>query len=161
MEYDVKQMDREHGVLISKWIYKEPFSIYSMDGSEECLNELLHGFYFMVNDEDKNLIGYLCFGASARVPAGNLFEVYNDKDCMDIGLGINPALCGQGLGKNFMSCGLDYARRFLAAKRFRLTVASFNTRAVKVYESVGFRKITSFVRKSDGGEVEFWVMTLN
>lgn len=40
-------------------------------------------------------------------------------------------------------------------------MASFNVRAIKVYERLGFRKNTSFIRKSNRGEVEFWVMTLN
>jgi len=56
---------------------------------------------------------------------------------------------------------LDFAGRNLSANRFRLTVAGFNLRAIKVYERLGFRRINSFVRKFDKGEVEFLVMTLD
>ncbi len=161
MEYSIKQMDCDHAVVISKWIYDEPYSIYSMDGNDDCINEFLDGFYFIVRDMDKKLIGYFCFGDSARVPVGNHFGVYEDNEFTDIGLGICPVLCGQGLGTKFLSYGLDFARRNLSANRFRLTVAGFNLRAIKVYERLGFRRINSFVRKSDKGEVEFLVMTLD
>ncbi|MDF2801291.1 MAG: acetyltransferase [Anaerocolumna sp.] len=92
---------------------------------------------------------------------GNLFGVYEDNEFTDIGLGISPALCGKGLGTDFLSYGMDFARKNLSANRFRLTVASFNVRAGKVYERLGFRKINSFVRESDKGNIEFLVMTLD
>ena len=59
------------------------------------------------------------------------------------------------MGKN-----LDFARKELLTKRFRLTIATFNKRAIKVYERVGFKKIDSFERISEIGKTEFWVMIL-
>lgn len=121
---------------------------------------LLNGDYFSVTDEKNNLLGYYCFGESAQVPVGNQFGVYNDKDITDIGLAIKPNLCGQGLGFHFLSNGLAFAQKRFSVKRFRLTVASFNKRAIKVYEKVGFKKINYFKRISENGEMEFWVMIL-
>lgn len=40
-----------------------------------------------------------------------------------------------------------------------MTVATFNQRAIKVYEEVGFKKINSFERISGIGKVDFSVMT--
>ncbi|WBW96412.1 GNAT family N-acetyltransferase [Oceanirhabdus sp. W0125-5] len=160
MELNIKQMNYDEAKEISKWIYEEAYSIYSMDQSDECINELLNGNYFSVSDRENNLVGYYCFGEAAQVPAGNQFGVYDSKEYIDIGLGIKPDLCGQGLGVNFLSSGLDFARNKLSAKGFRLTVAAFNQRAIKVYERADFKKVNSFERISESGKIEFWVMVL-
>lgn len=160
MELDTKKMNYKEAKEISNWHYKEPYSIYSMENSEEDINELLNGYYYSVSDINNNLIGYYCFGEAAKVPAGNKFGAYNLKDHTDIGLGIKPDLCGKGFGFEFLCSGLDFARNNLSAKDFRLTVAAFNKRAIKVYERAGFKKITSFERISESGKTEFLVMIL-
>lgn len=75
-------------------------------------------------------------------------------------MGIKPNLCGQGLGLNFFSSGLEFARSKLSSKGFRLTVATFNQRAIKVYERIGFKKVNSFERISENGKIKFLVMIL-
>jgi len=160
MELNIKQMNYDEAKLISKWIYQGLCSIYSMDGSDNCINELLNGYYFSVYNKENNLIGYYCFEQSAQVPIGKQFGVYDDKDVTDIGLGIKPDLCGQGLGFDFLINGLEFARSKLSVKGFRLTVATFNQRAIKVYERIGFKRVNSFERISEIGKIEFWVMTL-
>lgn len=158
MDVTIKHMNYDEAKQISKWIYKEPYSIYSMDGSDNCINELLNGTYFSVFDKENNLIGYYCFGESAQVPVGNEFEVYRCNDITDIGLGIKPNLCGQGLGLEFLSNGLNFAKNKLSAKGVRLTVATFNQRAIKIYKRAGFEKVHSFERISETGKINFWVM---
>jgi [ribosomal protein S18]-alanine N-acetyltransferase len=158
MKLVINPMNYEKAKQISKWVYGEPYSIYSMDESESCIDELLNGFYFSAVDEEDNLLGFFCFGKSAQVPAGNQFDVYNDEDITDIGLGIEPGLCGRGLGFDFLNSGLEFARNRFSSKGFRLTVAAFNKRAIKVYERAGFRKVNSFKRVSENNEMEFEVM---
>jgi Acetyltransferases len=160
MELNIKQMNYNEAKQISKWVYKKPYSIYSMDGSDNCIDELLNGTYFSVSDRENNLLGYYCFGESAQVPVGNQFGVYDCNDITDVGLGISPNLCGQGLGLKFFNSGLDFARNKLSAKGFRLTVAAFNQRAIKVYQRAGFEKVNSFERKMETGKIDFLVMIL-
>lgn len=158
MEYIIKEMNYEKAKQISKWEYDEPYSIYNMDESD--INELLNGFYFYVTDTENNLLGYYCFGESAQVPVGKQMGAYDDKDPTDIGLGINPKLCSQGLGFDFLSKGLEFARNKGYTNGFRLTVATFNNRAINVYERVGFKRVNSFNRILEMGKTEFLVMDL-
>jgi hypothetical protein len=76
MELHIKQMNYDAAKIISKWIYQEPYSIYNMDGSDGCIDELFNGDYFLVSDEENNIIGYFCFGESAQVPVGKHFCAY-------------------------------------------------------------------------------------
>lgn len=50
MALNIKQMDYENARHISKWTYEEPYSIYSMNKSDNCINELLNGDYYFVSD---------------------------------------------------------------------------------------------------------------
>ncbi|MEL3973022.1 GNAT family protein [Rossellomorea oryzaecorticis] len=51
---------------------------------------------------------------------------------------------GKGYGKEAMECVLAYAFGELNLHRLQLTVFSYNTRAIRLYESLGFTKEGSF-----------------
>lgn len=158
MAYKIQQLTYEAAVEISRWSYPEPFSIYSNDGSQECIDELMDGSYYSVSDEVNNVIGYYCFGHSAQVPIGQKYGVYDDASYTDIGIGITPNLCGKGQGVAFFREGMEFAQKHLAADKFRLTVTAFNLRAITVYERLGFKSISSFKRATLEKEIEFLVM---
>jgi [ribosomal protein S18]-alanine N-acetyltransferase len=160
VELIIKPMNYEQAMYISQWQYEEPYSIYSMDGSEECISELLNGFYYSVVEKDGQIIGYYCLGESAQVPAGSQFGAYDNKKFTDIGLGMRPDICGQGMGSKFLHEGIRFAKENLAAAAFRLTVASFNKRAINAYRKLGFKEDIYFVRTSDTGSLEFITMLL-
>jgi len=145
---------------ISGWRYPPPYDFYDPAGDEEDLAELLdpgkrrdHHYYSAFSDDD--LVGFLCFGAGARVPG----LPYEDDGSLDIGLGLSPDLTGRGLGLAFLGAGLGFARARFAPDRFRLSVATFNERAIKVYERAGFRPVGTFVQHAEGGRHPFLLMT--
>ncbi|WP_291648377.1 GNAT family protein [Clostridium sp.] len=158
MNIEIKQVTDNEARQISKWVYNEPYSIYSLNGNNDCIKELLNGDYYSALDSKCYIVGYYCFGRSAQVQIGHKYGVYDNKDIMDIGIGINPEFCGQGLGEEFLKIGLDFARNEFYAKEFRLTVATFNKRAIKVYQRAGFRKVSSFKRRSHVDVIEFDLM---
>lgn len=160
MQANIKRITYAEACEISKWIYKNKYSNFSMDGSSKCIKELRIGPYYSVTHKNNNLLGYYCFDKAARVLIDRQLELYNDKSFTDIGLGLRPDLCGKGLGFNFLKMGINFARDQLSAEKFRLTVASFNTPAIKVYSKLGFEKVNSFKKTSTLGKVEFWIMVL-
>lgn len=156
MEYFVSPIYPGAAAEIVRWQYPPPYAVYDMN--ESSLPELLDGSYYAVSDAEGHLVGYYCFGASAQVPAGRPHGVYPE-GYMDIGLGIRPDLCGRGQGFCFLLRGLDFARAELYAVKFRLTVASFNARATRLYEKAGFQTAAAFIRH-DIDDRAFRVMTL-
>ena len=116
--------------------------------SRSCSSPDLRGdVYFSVRDEKGELAGFFGF----KRPAS---------DTVEIGLGLHPELTGRGLGASFLAAGLDYARSRFAPARFVLSVATFNRRAITVYERAGFAAIRVYMHSTNGGEWEFVEMEL-
>ncbi|WMT43015.1 GNAT family protein [Paenibacillus sp. D2_2] len=158
MSYTFKEMTREAAVIISQWEYPAPYNFYNMDPDEEGVAELMNGDYFCVTDDASCLVGFFCFGLSARVPGGYTAGLYTDEQRLDIGLGMDPALTGQGLGGVFVQEGLQWLQNQHGQSKFRLVVATFNERAKRVYAENGFVPRGTVLSKINGEEVEFLCM---
>jgi ribosomal-protein-alanine N-acetyltransferase len=59
-------------------------------------------------------------------------------------------LTGCGLGRAAIGTGLEFGASRFAPAAFRITVAAFNQRALRVVTALGFRPLTSFEATSDG-----------
>lgn len=162
MNYNIRSMDENSAQSIVTWRYEDEYRIYNMEYSEQLINELLCGDYYAVfNGLTEELIGFYCFGKAAQVPVGNAFRAYDDNEYIDIGLGMKPDYCGIGLGLGFILQSLAFAKRELHIDRFRLTVALFNSRAIKLYKKIGFIEEISFKRTSGREDtIEFLTMIL-
>ena len=115
----------------------------------EDLEEFLHpkswqGKYFAVLDEADELVGFFSFS--------------KEDETVAIGLGLRPDYTGRGLGLGFVESGLEFAREKFAPSMFRLIVAMFNQRAIRVYERAGFRHDKVFMHETNGGEYEYLQM---
>ncbi len=137
------------------WQYPAPYDIYNADpltvdrDSANLLDPANR--YYVATDEQGMLAGFCCYGVDARVAGGD----YGDPDLLDVGLGLRPELTGHGRGAVFFNAVLAFGREHLGAQRYRLTVAAFNRRAIRIYERAGFRAVAQF-RRADG--LEFVLM---
>jgi len=135
------EMTMEYAEAISLWKYDGIYSFYDQDENDAV--GFMDGTHF-VYIKDGELIGYFCFGAEARIPT--VEENVYDNEFLDIGLGLRPDLCGKGYGLSFFQSGLDHADTLHNTRNFRLSVAAFNERAIKLYEKAGFiidREVTN------------------
>lgn len=150
MEFSIRTMKPEDASVIVKWHYPEQYSFYDMTADEEDLREFLDfdhwkkGSKYAAYDGEDNLIGFFSFD--------------DDNGTVDIGLGLRPDVTGNGLGTEFVQAGLNFAREKFCPKQFRLAVATFNQRAIRVYERVGFRPSREFMNNTNGGTYEFLEM---
>jgi ribosomal-protein-alanine N-acetyltransferase len=143
-------MREAEALQIAGWRYEPPYSFYDWDADPNDLALLLskehrEGRYFSAFAEDGGLIGFLEFGT--------------DADDVIVGLGLRPDYTGRGLGLGFLEAGMAFARERFHPNRFRLSVATFNQRAIRVYERAGFVALRTYDHETNGGVFPFVEMT--
>jgi [ribosomal protein S18]-alanine N-acetyltransferase len=144
-------MTAQYAAEIVTWRYPAPYDIYDMTGADpEFLADPASGFFALAGPA--GLMGFRSFGPDGQVPGGHY-----DDSALDTGGGLRPDLTGKGLGREAVSTGLAFGRQRFAPAAFRMTVASCNTRALRVVTSLGFRLIESFRAAADGREYQLLV----
>jgi RimJ/RimL family protein N-acetyltransferase len=128
-------MTRIYSSQISEWKYDDIYSFY--DHNEETETAYIDGTHYACTNSVGELIGYYCYGKNARIPTIEE-NVYND-NYLDFGLGLKPDLCGKRHGFSFVMDGLTFAKDNFMGNHFKLSVAVFSVRAIKVYVKVGFQ----------------------
>ncbi len=145
-----------HDILrLMNWTYPHPYSCYDISTDEREMLEFLNGDYYAVYRGRDNLIGFFCLRSSARLPEAESLGVYSG-DALDFGLGMRPDLIGKGTGFEFVQAGIQFFKKTVRPRVLRLTVATFNIRAIKVYERCGF----TVDRVFSVGDVSFLIMIL-
>jgi ribosomal-protein-alanine N-acetyltransferase len=135
---EIRPASAETFAAIETWRYQPPYNFYDGD-VEPVLNP--ERFYEAL-DERGELVGNLYFEEKG--------------DALEIGLGLRPDLVGRGLGLDFVRAGVEFGRERFRPARVILNVATFNERAIKVYERAGFREVGRHVRSFERfGDVEF------
>jgi ribosomal-protein-alanine N-acetyltransferase len=145
------QLSQEQAEAIAEWRYPDPYSFYDWTADADDLRELLDPArrgeaYWAAEDEDGALVGYFSFKPK-------------EDATLELGLGLRPDLTGRGLGGSFLAAGLEFAQARFAAERIVLAVATFNERAIKVYERAGFARDRVYMHATNGGEWEFVEMS--
>ena len=149
MAFTFHPMDEVNARAILNWRYDAPYDLYNSDpdnvegGVQVFLDP--QNVYYTITDKRRDLVAYCCFGPDARVPGGD-YSV----NALDIGMGVRPDLTGQGQGLRYVNAVLDFGLRTFEPTAFRVTVAEFNKRALRVWEKAGFRPVQAFQREQDG-----------
>jgi ribosomal-protein-alanine N-acetyltransferase len=150
-EIQIAPMTARHAAGILSWRYPAPYDCYNVtDGDPGYYLDPANGMFAVLSGGE--LIGFRSFGPDGRVPGG----AYDDS-ALDTGGGLRPELTGRGLGRSVITAGLEFGRQRFAPDAFRVTVASFNVRALRVVTSLGFRPASSFTASTDGRRFEILV----
>jgi ribosomal-protein-alanine N-acetyltransferase len=144
--YVFRPMNDEEAREIAGWHYEPPYDFYDTTSDAGDLEELLdagqrEGSYFAAFDERGALVGF--------------FQFEREGKTVDVGLGLRPDLTGKGLGLELVLAGLEFARRRFDPARFGLSVATFNGRAISVYERAGFRRGEVYTHHTSGADYPF------
>ena len=97
-------------------------------------------FWFAVDDEHDRLIGSI-----------TLREVHRWRRIARLGVHLHPQRLGQGYGTEAMWLFCDYYFNRLDYRLLKLDVATYNVRAVRVYEKLGFEHVFEFWRPNMTG----------
>ncbi|GIO21542.1 N-acetyltransferase [Oceanobacillus sp. J11TS1] len=153
MNIHIVRMTQKYAIEALCWKYEKPYDFYNNVLTTSAIVELLGGNYYALVDSSRDLVGFFCTGRSAKVPAGERNAAYIE-DCVDLGLGMNPVLTGKGCGDYFLKRILHYLEQEYKGKAIRLTVATFNKRAIRLYEKNNFIREHRFYYK----DMEFITM---
>jgi RimJ/RimL family protein N-acetyltransferase len=132
---------------VATWHYDPPFDFYDLasDPHDEAeMRDPAHAAqYRAVLAEGSNLL--------------DAFWYFNALDeVVEVGIGLRPDLTGRGLGESFLRAQLDYATGEWRPATFRLFVAAWNGRAIRLYERLGFSEVGRETRHFElVGEHEF------
>jgi [ribosomal protein S18]-alanine N-acetyltransferase len=143
-------MSEADAQAIVRWRYPAPYDFYDMASDPEDLAEIL----------DPKGWGDAYFAVHRGGSLDGFFEFIQEGDSLVVGLGMHPDQTGKGLGTEFVLAGLQFARERWQPKRFRLFVAAFNARAIRVYGRVGFRQTRTLFRSFQSRQVEFLEMVM-
>ena len=103
--------------------------------SERYFADALRGKTILVAESDRRLVGYVQFGG---VEIGEVDIQPGDRGLHR--LYVETALQGRGLGRRLMEAALGHPQ-LAEAERIFLQVWDENERAVRLYESFGFRRV--------------------
>lgn len=147
MNFTFAPITESHAEQIVTWRYDPPYDLYNASSTDlsaeiQAILDPINNYFALLNGDD--LIGFRCFGSDARVAGGS----YND-DALDMGGGLRPDLTGQGRGRAVLEAGLAWGRTRFDPPAFRVTVAAFNQRALRMCQSAGFLVTQQFERSVD------------
>lgn len=158
--FTIEEMTAEAAQNVASWTYEPPFELYSMNGADDLVTDLMQKDYYIVASSEVPYFGYFCLGEEGRVPGGYAAGIYDDtKDVVDLGLGMHPDWTGQGYSSPFISRILHWIQENRSVSRVRLVVAVFNERAIRAYERNGFVRGDLFFTKVGKMDLPFVVMT--
>lgn len=146
--YNIKPMSKQDALTILKWHYPPPYDFYNIVNTEEQPAEILNynirsnHFYSVYKNE---LIG--------------LIELHYNKNTCTLGLGLRPEYTGQGYGESFVDAAIQFIKiTYPDTSTIELAVATFNERAIKVYERCGFTELDYELMAAHGVLHEFLKM---
>jgi RimJ/RimL family protein N-acetyltransferase len=117
---------------VATWHYEAPYDFYDLASDPHDAAEMrdpAHAQHYraVFGDGDDLLDGFWYFDWQG--------------DVVDVGIGLRPELTDRGLGESFLRAQLDYATSQWAPATFRLFVAAWNERAIRLYERLGFSEV--------------------
>ena len=132
MRFKISKMNQKEAMEIAdNWKYNDEYAFYDMTADpedyEEIVNELKRGDNYFSVIKDDSLYGFFCISE-------------DNNNNIEVGLGMKPEYTGLGKGLEFVNLIIEYVKSNYKNKTIILDVASFNERAIKVYERAGFCK---------------------
>jgi ribosomal-protein-alanine N-acetyltransferase len=127
-----RPMRTSDALAASRWRYPAEYAIYNLGLTPLLFSALFHSTLRVAGIHP----------LAVDAPNDRLISVFSltqREGDVEIGVGMRPDLMGHGLGLPVMLQGMDYARQRLRVKTFSLDVATFNKRAITVYERAGFQ----------------------
>lgn len=136
---------------ICSWRYPPPYDVYDYADWETVVRS---GWDLSL--PEKRGAEYVGFKLDNELVAFG--RICNIKDYILLGIGLRPDYCSRGLGASAMRLLIAAAELRYPGRAIALEVRTFNLRAIRCYEHVGFRRVKTYVRNTLTGEEPFYFM---
>ena len=137
---------------LAEWRYCGQWSVYNLGSPAVVLDEL--NYYWSVADSDgATLVGFVCAGAPARVPG-----LDEDPSVVDVGVGMNPDLVGQGRGSAFGQAVLNHLDGLYPGRLLRAVIQAWNVRSLRFARSLGFVEHGEFISMQGDRQVYYHIL---
>lgn len=152
MNLRLHSLTENHGKEISHWKREGIYSVYNLPDWETMkrsgfgltIKEKREKEFMAVVDESSSFCGFV--------------RLRENEGKVVIAVGLKPELCGKGFGSQVMGLLIDECIKRFANMPIKLEVRSFNKRAIKCYEKVGFKEVRTYIRNTLSGEDEYLQM---
>lgn len=147
MKFTFQKLTQTHAIEIAdRWNYEGEYAFYDMTADIKDYEEFIHEQTRNEND---------CFEAIFNNELLGYFCVIQNGTELEISLGLKPNLCGNGIGKEFLTQIIEFIDENYEYEKLVLSVASFNQLAMKVYHACGFKDKKVFMQDTNGDQYEF------
>lgn len=147
--YEFQPLSQKHALEIAnEWHYEAPYDFYDAKADSEDYEELI--------DEHKR--GNTYFEALVNKEFFGYFTYIKQGSKIEIGIGMRPDLCGKHMGTDFLTQVESFLYQMFHPRRFCISVASFNQRAIKLYQQCGYEIINTHMRSTNNDMYEFYDM---
>ncbi|WP_032121174.1 GNAT family N-acetyltransferase [Clostridium amazonitimonense] len=153
MKFSLKVRTEQDTKKILNWCYEGIYSFYDNNIQQEKIDNIISltgsDRAFSVVNEEGELVGNCEF-----------YDVSDneEEEILAVGIQMEPSLTGRGYGTEFSRAIIEEGRERLKYDYLELSVADFNTRARKVYEKIGFKKIDEIYNEIRGNKYKFIIM---
>ncbi|MDO7908684.1 GNAT family protein [Paenibacillus sp. JX-17] len=152
IRFYVLPMQEADAAQICTWKYDPPYNVYGWLPWEQMKAleiefghpELRRKQYVSVIDDMDRLCGFA--------------QYFPMQGVTRLGLGMKPSRCGRGTGSAFVRAVAEEARRRQPQDEIDLEVLTWNIRAIRAYESAGFRITDTYERQTPEGMQPFHCM---
>lgn len=150
-----KSMNEEIARQIALWKYEGHYEVYNLPSFEE----MKENNYGMVNP--KKADNYICYLKNDEVVAYTSMKEMSDGRIY-FGIGLKPEYCGKKMGNYFTKDSLEDIKKRFPNSKIYLEIRSWNKRALKSAENIGFVTTDTIIKKDRlGNDSEFVEMELN
>jgi [ribosomal protein S18]-alanine N-acetyltransferase len=147
----VRPMNVADAIDVAGWRYRGQWAAYDLESPAGILDEL--DLYWAVTDTADSLVGFVCVEAAARVPGQNV-----DCQFIDVGVGMDPGLAGQGRGPAFGAAVLGHVTGRYPDRPLRAVIQEWNTRSLRFSNTLGFIDVGELTNVRNGREVRYRVV---